>query len=159
MQNCLAIDPGLEGTGYACWIDGKLVEADSIYSSKEEFTAKSKDIAVKLRRRVGRIFGHRGFNIAVEFPTNWTGSRKGYAATASGALLKLSYLIGVLATKINGVPEAVPVAKYKGTLPKDIVANRARHCLGLDVRKVHSRASHTWDAVYLGLWYQGLLKP
>jgi hypothetical protein len=83
------------------------------------------------------------------------GSAKGYAVAASGDLVKLSCLVGMIAglCKAMGIIiYLVPVAKWKGQLTKEAVIYRIEKILGKCTYE-----KDEWDAVGIGLWAKGLL--
>lgn len=84
----------------------------------------------------------------------------GYAAAAGGTLVKLTAAYGVLwgACLAMGVKfQGVPVNKWKGQLPKEVVIRRSREILGekFCLHFLQRVQSHAWDAIGLGLWARG----
>lgn len=141
-----SVDPGLDGLGVACWKGSKLVRATTLYF-------KGDDAAYALARKAKKfIRKHSGLEqVICEFPIFYP-SAVGYASASTGALLKLTYSVGVL----HGVLRPrefvnVPVRDYRGQLPKGVVRRRVLQTLGS--KNIDSIASHAYDAVYLGLWW------
>jgi len=148
-RNKLFIDPGLDGAGAAHFLGKKFVHANSFYSKEGRF----EDAALHIAKQLRDVYGKRQDIVVVEFPCFFPG-RVGYASAARGDILRLAYSIGV----IQGVlrPKkfvCVPVREYKGQLPKSVAKRRVKQVLRSKVCRIQGRASHAWDAAYIGVWW------
>jgi len=124
----LCLDPGISGTGYAFLEGRKLLRYGNVYPEKEYKTweQRSSSILIKLRIKLASLAVPN--RVYIEWPSQFTGA-KGLAAANSNDILKLSCLIGRLAQFfLNGNADVltVPVQRWKGNLPKDVVAKRKR---------------------------------
>lgn len=152
MISMITIDPGMH-TGWAYWEDGELKD----YS---QTTIKHKDLIHDLGELLSAmtpiIASYSPNRVIVEYPNMWAGSSVSAAASASGDLLKLAAMVGMIIAiaQTNGahVTTVLP-AKWKGQLDKDAVKVRVKRALGVD-----ERSSHINDAIGIGLWVLGRFK-
>jgi Holliday junction resolvasome RuvABC endonuclease subunit len=149
----LTIDPGLAGTGWAVWdISWKLKCWGVIYESRELTGAEWHLRALDIANRVEILAMQHKIKIAyIEQPAFFQ-SAGGQTTARSGALIKLTTLVGMIMSKLKTITP-VAVNKWKGQLPKNIVIERIQALLP-DV-KAHT---HAWDAIGLGLYLKGDLK-
>ncbi len=149
--NYLTIDPGISGTGYALWTDqwhflhAGILEAPSNLSWEE----KAGNIAQQLDTLAWR---RKAWKIFIEYP-QFMQSKGGLVTARSGALVKLSWFVGVLSGVLTDKEvELVTVREWKGQLPKNLVVKRINRIMPGNHLK-----SHMFDAVGIGLYKQGRL--
>jgi Holliday junction resolvasome RuvABC endonuclease subunit len=155
-RRVLAIDPGYGGTGWALFHDEKWHSCGIITAPKTvgdpDLNGRAHYITAQLhvickRNAVGRVL--------IEMPAFFQSSG-GQLAAGSGALVKLTFLVGY----INAVlrrrrPQLVPVSQWKGNLPKHVVERRVKRILGEGTVERNKIKDHAMDAVGIGLWYFG----
>lgn len=154
-----SLDPGLGGTGWAYWGEGRLQEVGIVHDKAKDDTlaARCGGIVGQLQGRMpsaSTAFGP--VTLFIEMPQAMSNA-KGLAAQA-GSVYKLAFLVGYIASAFHkyDVITVTPM-EWKGQLPKDVVQRRiirilgVRPCVKLNIR------SHAWDAVGLGLWALGRL--
>lgn len=160
MGRVYAVDPGLGGTGWAEWMDGRRVPTRCGVipgvQSREALADRCNKVAVNLKKIIkqGGILD-RAVHVYIEMPQMMT-SAAGIAAQ-KGSVYKLTFLVGYLACAVwpCQIFEVNPI-EWKGQLPKEVVASRVRQyignaaCVDLDIK------THAWDAVGLGLWANGV---
>ena len=157
----LAIDPGLNGTGWAMWHPPRSpapTAAGVLRKRFDNYVVTANWLADELqkvinRRKVGMI-------VTCEFPEYQTGATR-TMGWMRGDLQKLTYLVGVLSRMVHdqgAVFEPVPVSQWKGQLPKDIVIDRIQHALGARTCTKLGITTHAWDATGIGLWRLGVFK-
>jgi hypothetical protein len=165
----MAIDPGLNGTGWALWIGTRLVPTGvGVLRKKHDTFVHNADwladelVRVMIRRNDSTNAGNsalRGtaLNVVCEFPEYQTGADR-TMGWMRGDLQKLTYLVGVIAraTYHHGATfEPVAVSKWKGQLPKQIVTDRIRQKIGRAACDRLGIKTHAWDATGIGLWRLG----
>lgn len=159
----LSIDPGIDGTGIAVWNEDPdwrtSLSSVKVWSrpSVEGWVSKCielSDLYYNLHESVQPV------RIYCEWPAyHQTGV--GQAATAKGDIHKLSFLIGMFAREVADVGGEfilVPVAEWKGQLPKQVVQRRIEKAYagtgvleGLKLKKL----DHSWDAIGIGMYAKG----
>lgn len=143
----ITVDPGLNGTGYAIWNKQWQLVTNNIitftYGTIEERGYKYRVFFKGLRKEysITKIF--------IEYPALFA-SNKGSVTAASGALVKLAWLTGLISGVFTRI-ELVSVTNWKGQLPKDVVIRRIKKILP----SVNSK-SHDWDAIGIGLYKKGV---
>ncbi|MFH1394918.1 MAG: hypothetical protein ABIH09_02040 [Candidatus Omnitrophota bacterium] len=146
---CATIDAGISGTGYAIWSENwKLIHSGIVTSREKSWDAKGKSIAERLKTILNKEFPVA--YVAIEMPAFFQ-STGGQVTARSGALVKLSWFVGLLAGTLRdkGI-RYVSVPEWKGSLPKDVVERRIKKILP----KVKMR-SHSVDAIGIGLYLAG----
>jgi len=157
--NCiiLSIDPGSSGFGVAAW------EAKNFKSSKKyplavaAYSYSNKDWIENVHKSVDDLRRFVGYDNLVttvycEQPQFFSGTAGGYATAASGALIKLAFSAGALCNYYPVPTIMVPIIKWKGQLPKDVVIDRIVKILP----NLKGVSSHGWDAVGIGLYAKGV---
>lgn len=152
----LSVDPGLNGTGWALWSGGRLKKTGTIrVRDARHWSVRANDIvselsSVKVTHLVSRI--------DCEFPAFFD-SAMGHAVAKRGDLLKLTYLVGLIAGRCAPTPTVlIPVGIWKGQLPKEVIKRRAERALqGNKPRSVRGKTEHEWDAIGIGLFTLGKL--
>jgi Holliday junction resolvasome RuvABC endonuclease subunit len=155
-MHILSIDPGLSGTGWAEWWDGKLTRVGVVPATKTPESGLLADQCEQVADRLKRMLDKPLFmdEVYIEMPQMMT-NVKGIAAQA-GAVYKLAFLVGYLAREfLPGTVHTVTVAEWKGQLPKDVVQRRIERDLGKRTCEKLNIKSHAWDAVGIGLWAVG----
>lgn len=145
----MAVDPGLSGTGWVIFRDNNknfVLNGVINFRGKEFWDERAMNIAHALcniaqSEDVNRIY--------CEYPAYFD-SVAGQMVAKRGDLLKLTYLVGCIAGFLEPIPMIlVPVNKWKGQLPKEVVKNRITNILG--EKKCRVLKSHDWDACGIGL--------
>lgn len=169
LNRVIVIDPSCWSTGVAVW---RYRKAEDFFNERPEpparvglWTPNTKRSernwhhavrwqAQRLRRAIKEWAPVR--EVACELPILLGG--KSRVVGDSGALVKLSVCVGAFAGvcathRVNFLP--VPVADWKGQLPKRLVNDRIRRLLGTDLCKRMNFRCDIWDAVGIGLWLKG----
>jgi Holliday junction resolvasome RuvABC endonuclease subunit len=159
----MSVDPGYNAMGWALW-DRVLVNkyelnaCGVIVSSKTEKVFNSFDRVNDMIDQWQNTFCYMRPDILVCEEVTVMDGPGGYAA-ARTSLMGLAGAVGQWATWIHlnrGKFVPAPVVKWKGQLPKVAVNKRIRSILRpKEVKLLSKPASHDWDAVGIGLWYQG----
>jgi hypothetical protein len=161
MSRILSIDPGISGTGFALWSENRELplKVGNVYSRAGTWQTRANLLPGKLDEEIGaqpllqRVY--------IEFPQRFN-SAVGNAASSGeeSDLLKLTYLIGCFGLfffERRIQTHLIPVNVWKAQLSKEAVIHRIRKRLpDIDTMKP---ASHTWDAIGLGLYARGLFQP
>ena len=150
----LFVDPGLEGTGLAYWLDFNRVGPRGVPPFAHHAIHPS--TGLEWPQKFGVVM--RGFTmllksvepdlVVIESQAVWTSSPKSVSSASSGNLLKLVMLTGAMAGECNHQHIAwslVDPNTWKGQLPKQALKSRVREALG------YSYPEHVWDAVGMGL--------
>lgn len=143
----MTIDPGLNGTGFAIWNrDWELIFNNIFIFKDVDIVSRGHNyrnslVVICKKFNVNKIF--------IEYPSLFQ-TNKGIVTATSGALVKLSWLVGVLSS-ITIETELIPVQSWKGQLPKEVVKQRILHYLPNVKAK-----SHDWDAIGIGLYKKGI---
>ena len=155
-----AIDPGLSGTGWAEFKDGKPTRCGVIYPKSQTsdlWEEKAEYIADQLLQDWFQVTelayrsALRRIHVYIEMPQQMVSAR-GLAAQG-GAVYKLAFLVGYLARAVHPCRvHAITVNQWKGQLPKDVVERRIIKTLGTERCTQLNIRTHAWDAVGLGLW-------
>jgi hypothetical protein len=98
-------------------------------------------------------------DVYCEMPIFFGGTSGGVGAAETGALQKLSFLVGTYARTFDlAGAKFIPVlvTKWKGQLTKDVVCRRIEGMLGEVACKKFK--ADIWDAVGLGLHVKGVFK-
>jgi len=167
----ISIDPGVTGTGLAIWDlhprewKRSVAPVDvRVYTPSKKFKLfqdKAKEICDHVYSTctghgIG-MEGHGGVRMYCEYP-EFRNTAAGQAVAATGSLSKLSYMCGVLGglcwyMKTEFIP--IPVSRWKGQLPKEIVKKRIIKRLGRTTCRQLNIRTHGWDAVGVGLYAKG----
>lgn len=150
----MSIDPGISGTGWCIWEKEDPKQFGIITApSKLEWQQKGKLIANTILHEVSK---YDVKFVYCEMPA-YHQSMGGLVTARSGALVKLSYLVGLISGAILPMDMGlIAVRDWKGQLPKDVMNKRIEEILGKT--KCKQFKSHIWDAVGVGLYVQGRLK-
>lgn len=169
----IAIDPGLDGTGWAVWTNDAQNEAPAVPTGCGTLRApKDKDMTLtdrcqalweKLRddlcdADVGlpMIPFNRHTYVFLELPTHFASSARGIAAQGGGSIYYLTYLVGFLGAKLSQCTVILFTPnEWKGQLPKDVVQRRVTRFLGTETCEELGIKTHAWDAVGMGLSVMG----
>lgn len=162
----IAIDPGLDGTGWALWSNDESLtdtphiplavgtaraprEGELAYRCSElwdkihhQLTAERTYLPLVWRRASTYVF--------LEIPQHFASSARGIAAQA-GAVYALAFLVGFFAAKFQGCSVIVFTPnEWKGQLPKEVVERRLRKKLGSSFDTLGIK-THAIDAVGIGM--------
>ena len=158
----VSIDPGIEG-GWACW-EAKWWSRQTIpiETGLVKPRVKSKDWMTRLDSSIDQWWGlvndHPEWrHMLIEWP-KFMESGGGQTVARTDALVKLAVCAGRIvevfkASAIEVTP--VPVADWKGQLPKEVINKRIVKRLGPE--PCEDFQTHAWDAVGIGLWGKGFL--
>ena len=154
-MRAISVDPGVSGTGYVLWeslcTTKVTVLSFGVLASKEkQWAARAAEIGrtvadLAREAKVSRVW--------CELPAYW-GTFKQHSWAAQGSLVKQAVLVGTMlavpwVAKTVRIVSLVPVADWKGQLPKPVVEARVRKILGGQSRGFES---HAWDAAGIGLY-------
>lgn len=154
MKNMLTIDPGMN-TGLALWNGDDLLAVHQITVKHRNKAEDFQELGDQFRE----FLSEAGWLdvVAIEYPGLWAGSAVSMASAASGDLMKLSVMVGVLLGSIyaeelcTGAAILLPSPQdWKGQLPKEGVEMRVRRALGRSWSTTHMN-----DAVGIGLHILG----
>jgi hypothetical protein len=159
----LSIDPGLDGTGWSAWSrkdHGLLVPplgSGTVECHYPEWPwwIRAQAISAAVQNLAWRF---EACYIYVELPRFMESAGAGLAAARKGDLVKLAFLVGDIAGRLCGPPAVrtyvpVPVADWKGGMPKTICHNRILE--RLPGWKPTTKTSHELDSVGIGLFVKG----
>lgn len=151
LKKMMAVDPGLNGTGWAIFLGKKLVDFGVLTFRQDlpwEERAMMYGASVKSLATYHKVIG-----IHCEYPAFFE-SAGGTMVAKKGDLLKLTSLVGLFWGMVYPVPfYLVPVAQWKGQLPKEVVNRRIISILG--EKQCEKIKTHAWDAVGIGLHVNG----
>lgn len=165
--NFVTIDPGLGGTGWALWSResfSRLVPPHSsgsieLPSSMDDWPWQRR--ATQLAGLLWQVLSCRAVGeLYIEEPA-FHESGHGIAAARSGDLIKLAVTAGILVGAGCGAgnppltPIMVPISSWKGSVSKDIIAQRVMK--RLPNWKPSTKTTHEMDAVGIGLFVKGHL--
>jgi Holliday junction resolvasome RuvABC endonuclease subunit len=153
----LSIDPGLDGTGWALWDEnwelGPHVSNAVPSKGHMEWNERAHYIATYLSELAKK---ETPCQVASEYPAFFQ-SAGGQTTAASGALVKLTYLVGCIGMAMYDLGydlQLVSPTAWKGQLPKTVVEGRIRKIFpGWQPTR---KASHEWDAVGIGAYALGV---
>lgn len=154
-KTLLTIDPGKGGTGYAVWDYTYFLTTRKFMLIEYGVWNPSKRNPILSRYRT-MLLKYFHSKVVIENAAFMDGDAKTQMVARSGALVKLAQFIGrmlQLADDHGIKSELLEVAKWKGTLSKEITKRRI-----LKVMPNVNAKSHDWDAIGQGLYYQGILK-
>jgi Holliday junction resolvasome RuvABC endonuclease subunit len=164
VHHIIGIDPGLTGTGIAHWYESNVYEPRAVEiitppaRCSEDWNLKLRYISERMYSQVFELTNTRDVVVYIEWP-HYMQTEKGIAATNKGDIYKLAALIGAIhyaCWDAGANVTLVPVADWKGQLPKNIVEDRIRRILSPEVCLELKFKSHIWDAVGIGLYGQGV---
>lgn len=151
----LAVDPGFGGTGFAVFRGRKLTRCGVLHPPRAEtIVTRAHYLADAVATEVALS---RSDTVLCEWPSFFD-TAGGHLTARSGALGKLFFLVGTLHGRCAtmGVTfRLVPVALWKGQLPKPVVIRRIRRVLGAERCKELHIHHDAWDAVGIGLHFLG----
>lgn len=121
----IGIDPGTRATGIALLSNNNIDDYELIRGKSNDWKENSRNIVNEIHHFVKRHWAVE--DIVLEIPEHWGGDAKGFAARESGAILKLSMFAGIVYGSLLFLNKTVTLcspSKWKGQLPKVVVANR-----------------------------------
>lgn len=137
----LTIDPGITGTGWAQWDKDWNLKRWGVYKPRQTSTTKKEEIVDFIKQKAPGLS-----KVWVEEPEFFQ-SKGGMVTARSGALVKLTVLVGMIIQATGATP--IKVRDWKGNLPKDVVIKRIHKITG------QWFLSHDADAVGIGLYISG----
>ena len=180
----LSVDPGTE-LGWAWWerkypqrplqlMDFGVISSniragegenpDSWLSRMLNVAAEFRDLIIDLSQKVPAGLEADPAEIVMECPSFFE-SFGGQTTASSGSLVKLAMAAGAEMAAINCIPpdrcfirSLVTVNAWKGQMSKEAVQHRIRKVMNLGNPKgdrCEKFRSHVWDAVGIGLYWQG----
>lgn len=155
----MAIDPGLQGTGYAIWHrDPRVPDEAGVLRGPRgpDWMARVDHIAVNISELV-RNYEVR--HIICEQMEHF-GTAQSSMSWKTGDLQRTVFLIGTIhgMTRLRCRFELVTPREWKGQLPKSVTIARVRRALGRDTCRGLCIETHAWDAVGIGLWKKGVIQ-
>ena len=153
LRKVISIDPGVY-IGYATWEAGRFKRGVLTHPLEYGFI-HNKDLEKTFYQFKKYIAKNSGIRYAYMENSVLMKKGKGIVAAESGALVKLSQTIGRITQILVsfGIKvELIPVAKWKGSLPKKVCEHRIRRLLP---RLRENEADHTIDAIGIGLHKMG----
>lgn len=144
----MTIDPGIAGTGWAIF-DNDTLEYSGVLTPPKalDWQHKMNWLIISLKLIATKKLPGKKIKIYVEMPAMF-GSAKGQVTASSGALVKLTLLVGQIMREFSA--EVLPVNEWKGQLSKQIVEKRVKDFLPGCTAK-----SHAIDAIGMGLYLTG----
>jgi hypothetical protein len=157
----LSVDPSLKSCGWALWNDETLTRVGIISGGKGEWWERAQHVATELRKLV-LTWDNNKADVVAEF-TEFHGAANKMMGWKTGDLQKLTFLSGCIAGRMYPRKfTPVTTSGWKGQLPKDVAARRVEKILGKKAVVAvglppitRKQGMDAWDAVGIGLWYQG----
>lgn len=176
-RDLLAVDVGLNGLGWARWAgEGRLGpgahrqgprtpdSAGVILVPREAqrtqpWTARAEWAMERFMAEayMGPGMGWPGVQV-LEWPEFRAGSAVGHAAAANDSLGMLFFMCGQhfrQGTLVGMETVLLPVGKWKGQLPKEVVQRRLTRAIGTEDGRGRPIETHAWDAIGIGLSWMG----
>lgn len=159
----MGVDPSINTCGIAIFNKERLIHADLIKPKKilgrEIFTGQTVKINPKTIDYVDKaksvynqikqlIVEYKVESVVLEIPDYW--GVAGYLARESGAVFKLMFVVGMIASLDNIVP--VNPQGWKGQLKKHHVANRLR-LIYKEIKNEEIKDHNVIDAIGIVHWY------
>lgn len=156
----LAIDPGYRAMGWAVlgtkhpnlYMAGVLAESRKVKTTSWHYSVRQMQLGLRALSYTYHIT-----DVVVEEMQIMGGT--GGFATARTSLMGLAGTVGMWASWAyqHGYKfHLAPIPKWKGQMKKQTVAKRIRKILSKsEVDILSKNTSHDWDAVGIGLWFQG----
>ena len=163
MSVLIAIDPSVNSTGIAVWrwLDGRGTRVPvetHLWKPKARLWTERLGMLARLFNELITSYSVHKITTICELPQVFD-SAKGHAAAAKGDTVKLSSAVGAflgIAALHGQVIVTVPVIRWKGQLPKDVVKRRIIRILGKEF--CNDYRADEWDAIGIGLWHMGLFE-
>lgn len=144
----LTVDPGIIGTGYAVWArDWSLISWGQIQPRKDRTLEQRSSLILSTLKML--IMKYTAMELYIEYPAVFSG-KLGIAIAKRGDIVKLAFVTGIICGISWKRFNLVPVNKWKGQLPKEVVKKRINKIFPNYVLK-----DHEYDAVGLGLYLRG----
>lgn len=163
MRSLLALDPGLQGTGYAMWKSRSRAEHHARRWAPDQvgvISPRGPDIdwwerALMIAELIALLRYSERTRIVCEF-TEYHQAAHRVMAWKTGDLQKLTFLSGVIFAVTRPNPFLpVVTSGWKGQLSKRLVEDRIRKRLGQQTCERLGIKTHAWDATGIGLWALG----
>ena len=156
MKSCIAIDPSINNLGIAIFLDDVLHTYDLVHpqanlTGEKDYTLKARDMMNKIRAILNKVKEiDSKVQLVTEIPDHFGDSGRGYIARETGAILKLSFVCGM----ICGLSEDTIVYKpsaWKGQMSKEVV--RARLVRQYPDKEIEYLDHNIVDAIGIGQKY------
>ena len=152
----MAIDPGLQATGYAIWDQHYVPMICGVLSGPKgpDWMKRVDVIALAVRDLVRR---YSVTSILCE-QMELFGTSMSRMAWSTGDLQRTVFLCGMIhGMTVKRVTkfDLVPPRTWKGQLPKSVTIRRVTKALGAKTCRELNIQTHAWDAVGMGLWKMG----
>jgi len=151
----LAIDPSINNLGCAVFRKktGRLLSAELLHPPKDCEDLEDKSFALYCQIR-DQIKKHDVTELVIETPDHWNVA--GYMSRESGAIYKLTFLVGMLYSLRWSFPVIAVIPRaWKGQLPKEVTKNRLRESYVpcYYTKREWNRLDHNIaDAIGVGHW-------
>lgn len=170
MKRLLAVDPGLNGTGWAMW-DASVNKDRPVRTGvimpprnatlgvRMQVILEHLNVAAEERIRIPRtddesIADAWYTHLVVEMPAFQSGATRSMG-WQTGDLQKLTLLVGYLVHDHWSRVTLITPAQWKGQLPKAVVQRRIEKRLGPKACDRLGIKTHAWDAVGIGMHIRG----
>lgn len=164
MKVIITIDPGVQGTGIAVWkasLWGIKRPPVRCFNYDRDQKLDWKETTREFVLRFDRLFRkYDVVDVYCEYPQYFGETGKGQASTGSGDIYKLSSLVGAFMAVTylhQGTFTPIKVNSWKGQVPKEVIIRRITKLIP-EMSNMEI-VSHSWDAVGVGLYAQGILHP
>jgi hypothetical protein len=165
VRSLLALDPGLQGTGYAMWKSRSREDHHKrrwapdqvgVLNLRGDFAKEEWwNRCLTLAGIIATLRYSDQTRIVCEF-TEYHAAAHRVMAWKTGDLQRLTFLSGVIfaMTRPNSFLPVV-TSGWKGQLSKQLVEERIRQRFGDETCRRLGIKTHAWDAVGIGLWALG----
>lgn len=155
MKSCISIDPSINNCGIAIFLDDVLHTADLIHPQSnlagEEYTIRARDIINKIRAIYNKVKTiDDKVMLITEIPDHFGDSGRGYIARETGAILKLSFICGMICGLTENTITYKPLT-WKGQMSKEVV--RARLMRVYPDKQIEYMDHNIVDAIGIGHKY------
>ena len=155
LNKVLTVDPGLS-TGWAYWLGDNKPFADVIKLEHKEMEVITEESQVlEMWQKFELLYTTYEIKTTyIESAAVWMGSNKSMAATATGSITKLAYIIGGygrICQQYGSEFKLIKPIHWKGTMHKSAVVKRIQRINGIKYK------NHQADAVGIGFGIMGIL--
>jgi Holliday junction resolvasome RuvABC endonuclease subunit len=152
----LAIDPGLDGSGWATIQESAAVTDCGVWVAPRKYNWHTR------LRMYATYAGIKAKHcepdvVVLEWPELMQ-SAGGQVSARSGALVKLSMLVGAIYVRVAPYTTDIVLVtptRWKGQLSKVTTINRIQRVVSKDVLSKLKPKTHAWDAIGIGLYHNG----
>lgn len=151
-QRLMSIDPSINNLGVAVWnVSDKKVIFYGLVRPVKEFRENEFEKSWFMMQEIKRLIkSYVVSDVIMEIPEHWAVA--GFEAREKGSMTKLMFVCGMLYSLRDVVYsfDLVVPRKWKGQLPKDVVANRLYKnylSMGIDLKNINN---NVLDAIAIG---------